>query len=177
MLLLTGCGVSVEKVPKQSSEQVLDLGMTFEQFKAAYNATIAENFPSTGWDISSVTLKSAEYKDVFFYRFDDNVELMGATNKNSGMVKEALVALIPKTKKEMEEALVAYLTLMLTLNPELTVEQRGELIKELKLVGEDVTDLLNKNDGMAVRGNVRYKTTFDADNGVLYFIASAKDTE
>lgn len=177
IFLLTGCSLSIGNTPRQpeSSAQVANFGMTFEQFKAAYNAMITENFPSTGWDISSVTLESAKDKDVFIYKFDDNVGLMGATDKNSGMVKEVLVVLVPKTQNEMGKALLAYVTLMLTLSPELTVEQRGELIKELKLVGEDVTDLLNQNDGVAVRGNVIYRTKFIKERGVLHFIASAKE--
>ena len=169
ILLLTGCGVL--------SEPVLNLGMTFEQFKAEYNATIAENFSETGWDISAATLKTGEDKDFFSYRFSDNVSLMGAADKDSGIMKELVVMLIPQAQNETEKALLAYITLMLMLNPELTVEQRGELIKELKLTGEDVTDLLNQNDGMAVRGKVKYRTTFVKDMGVLQFIASAKDLE
>lgn len=186
--LLIGCGSNknveqptpvqqAEPTPPAAPAKVTNLGMTFEQFKAAYNAMIAENFPSTGWDISSATLKNVEDKDIFIYKFNDNVGLMGEIDKNSGMVKEALVAFIPKTKSETENALVAYVTLMLTLSPELTVEQRGDLIRELKLIGEDVTDLLNQNDGVAVRGNIRYRTTFFKERGVLQFIASAKDIE
>lgn len=176
VLLLTGC-MSTEKVPeqKESSAQVLNLGMTFEQFKTAYNATIAENFSETGWNLSETKLRSGEYKDTFMYKFNDNVALMGAAEKNSGMMKEVMVFTVSQKQADIEKALAAYVTLMLTLSPELTVEQRGKLIEDLNLVGEDVDKLLNQNDGVAVRGNVRYRTTFDKDKFVLYFIASAKD--
>ena len=179
-LLLTGC-MSTEKDSKQteSSAQVLNLGMTFEQFKAAYNATIAKDFSETGWNLSETTLRSGEDKDTFRYNINDNVMLLGATEKNSAMMKEVMVVCIMQTqmRADLEKALVAYVTLMLTLSPELTVEQRGKLIEDLNLVGDKVDELINQNDGVAVRGNVRYRTTFDKDSGVLYFIASAKDLE
>lgn len=173
-LFLTGC-MSTEKVPEQS--KVLNLGMTFEQFKAAYNATIAENFPQMGWDLSETKLRSWEDKDTFMYKFNDNVALMGAAEKNSGMMKEVMVLTVSQKHEDIEIALAAFVPLMLTLSPELTVEQRGKLLEDLNLVGDKVDELINQNDGVAVRGNVRYRTTFDRDKFVLYFIASAKDLE
>lgn len=177
-LILTGC-MSTEKESKQteSSAQVLNLGMTFEQFKTAYNANIAENFSVTGWDISETKLKSGEYTDTFMYKFNENVALLGSAEKNSGTMIEVMVLEISHKQADIEKAMAAFVNLMLTLSPELTVEQRGQLIKELKLVGDDIDEVLNQNDGVAVRGNVKYVTTFDKDKGVLYFIATAKDLE
>ena len=167
----------VAPVQKPAPAKVLNLGMTFEQFKAAYNAKIAEYVPETGWDVSATTLISGTGQDVFMWQFMEQVALMGMVDKSTGMVKNLVVMALPQNQTDYEGAMVVYTLVITVLNPELNYGQRSELLGELHIFDtlyDTFTDLQHHNFD-ALRGNVKYQTDYIAEKGAFNFWASAKD--
>lgn len=185
VLLSAGCGddkpvskpapVKVEQPkPPPTPPKVLNLGMTFEQFKTAYNAKIAEIAPETGWNIDAAQLQAGDVQDVFMVTFNENVVMMGVVDKPTRAVKEVMITATPKSENDGQIALLSFGLVIATLNPELNAQRRYEVLDVLKLTDGKVQDLLN-GDGTTLLGNVRYRTRFDPSSAMFYFTASAKD--
>lgn len=157
--------------------KVLNLGMTFEQFKSAYDAKIAEYAPETGWNVSATTLANGKEQDVFLWQFMERVALMGMVSKDNGLLKNLVVMSLPQNQTDYEAAVLAYGLAIATLNPELNYGQRSELLGELHVFDalyDTFMDLKQRNYD-ALRGNVKYQTGYIASKGALHFWASAKD--
>ena len=160
------------QAPPPAPAKVLNLGMTFEQFKAAYNAKIREIAQDVDWDISSVDLIYGQYDDTFEYEFASEGILIGTVEKDTGFVKEICVMSSPKSQLESAKMFFAYTVTILILSPELNVEQRKALLTNLKLIADKIPEL-ELSKGMAVCGNVRYTTRLI--DGVFLLTATAKD--
>ena len=102
--------------------------MTFEQFKAAYNAKIAEYAPETGWDVSATKLIIGSAQDVFMWQFSEQVALMGMVDKNTSLVKNMVVMALPQNQTDYERAMLVYGLAIAVLNPELNYGQRTNLL-------------------------------------------------
>lgn len=152
--------------------KVTNLGMTLEQFKAAYNAKIREISQEVDWDISSLDLIYGQYDDMFEYDFSSEGILFGTVEKDTGLVKEVCVMSSPKDLVESSKMSFAYGVVILTLSPELSREQRRVLWDNLKLTADKIPEL-ELSRGIVVCGNVRYTTQFSA--GIFLFTATAKD--
>lgn len=157
------------EVPKPPA--VTDLGLTFEQFKESYKANALE-ITGMPLDIDNAQLKPGTEQDVFRCDLSADVVIMGNVDKPNGKIKEAWVISNPRTQESAAEALIAYGLIMTALNPELTTEQRHQLMLELKLLNR--IQELTKAKGEAVRGNTRYRTAM-VEGGFFMFTASAKD--
>ena len=166
-----------KSAPPPKPAKVLNLGMTFEQFKAAYDAKIAEYAPETGWDVSASALTIGEKQDVFMWQFSERVALMGMVDKTTGLLKNLVVMSSPQNQTDYEAAMLAYGLAITVLNPELNYGQRSELLEELHIFDalyDTFMDLKQRNFS-AFRGNVKYETGYLAEKGALHFWASAKD--
>ncbi len=62
---------------------------------------------------------------------------------------------------------------MNTLNPEMTPDQRSDLLIQLKLIPETIAQL-NNGQVSGIRGNIKY-TVGKVNTSTFMFIASAKD--
>lgn len=158
-------------------QKVLNLGMTFEQFRSAYNAKIIEYAPETGWDVSGTELITGEQQDIFLWQFMERVALMGMVDKSSGLIKKMVVMALPQNQTDYEGAMLAYGLAIAVLSPELNYGQRSKLLEDLHIFDElyaTFMDIKQRNYN-ALRGNVKYQTDYIAEKGALHFWASAKD--
>ena len=166
------------QAPPPAPAKVLNLGMTFEQFKAAYNAKIAEYAPETGWDVSSMLLGYKKNHDsLFSYKFNERIAMIGVADENSSMIKKVIIASKPQNQTDYETALVIYLLVISTISPEISYDDRSKLFEELRL-WEDFSDTykdLSQQGNETLRGNVKYSTAYDIEKKAFHFWASAKD--
>lgn len=154
--------------PPAAPAKVLNLGLTLDEFKRNYrnNALILSG---KDFNIDNAQLKIGEAQDVFQCNVTANCIVMGAIDKSNGLIKESWVLCSPDG---ILDGLIAYGLIMSVVNPELTTDQRGELMTELKLP-DRIKELFN-SEGRAIRGNVRYMTGYIPKSGFM-FSASAKD--
>ncbi|MBR2775154.1 MAG: hypothetical protein IKD73_09245 [Selenomonadaceae bacterium] len=158
--------------PPPAPAKVLNLGMTADQFQAAYNAKIREISQDVDWDVSSANLTSNPNEDVFEYAFSSDGILFWTVEKNTTLLKGVGVMSQPKDILESSKMSFAYTVAILTLSPELNIEQRNSLLNTLKLTTDKIAEL-ETSRGIAVVGNVRYTTQFMG--GTFLFTATAKD--
>lgn len=153
------------------TSKILNLGMNIEQFKFKFNDFATKN--NVGFlSIGNTTLKTGSVQDIFQYNFSENLILQGSVDKTNGLVKEVWLLGSPKTENDSMMLMSAYSIVASILNPELFPGKVGDLMKELKIDGENINSLKTSN-GQAFRGNIKYTTQFI--NGIFNFIASAKD--
>lgn len=160
--------------PAPKPAKVADLGLTFDEFKARYNANIAEIAPETGWDISGTQLQVKDGKSAFMHTFNQNVVMVGTADNATGKLTSVIVTSTPRSEDDGAAALLAYGLVIMTLSPEIDYLGRGELLSTLKLHNEEQIRSLTQSDGLAQRGNVLYRTTYVAGQGMFHFIATVK---
>ena len=169
------------QTPKNSSEvqpptqipKVTDLGMTFEQFTANYNANLNE-FGVPIFNIYNAEFLTGDVKNVYQCNFTENLSLMATVNIDDGNLNYVMLFVIPKNKDDLFGMLMIYGVTISTLNPELSAEQRGDLLEELYIVPDKILQLKDTNR-TAIRGNVKYLTSFVPERGIFMLSAGAKD--
>ena len=183
--LISGCGDNKQTAqPAQSSKveqsaqtpappKILNLGMTLEQFQKSYR-TNALMIAGNDFNIDNAELKVGSVQDVFQCNLSQDLVVMGNIDKASGLVKEAWVLCSPKSSDTMLDGLIVYGLIISVVSPELTTEQRRELMLELKIMDERIKELSNGARVNTIRGNVKYATGI-VTTGVFMFSASAKD--
>lgn len=149
--------------------KILNLGMTLDEFKQAYKSN---SIAITGkqFSIDNAQVKVGFAQDVFQCNITPNLIVMGAIDKSTGLIKESWVLCSPD---EILDGLIAYGLIISVVNPELTTEQRGELMLELKIMDERIKELSNGTVN-TIRGNVKYTTGYIPQRGFM-FTASARD--
>ena len=126
------------------------------------------------FNIDNAELKVGSVQDVFQCNLSQDLVVMGNIDKASGLVKEAWVLCSPKSSDTMLDGLIVYGLIISVVSPELTTEQRRELMLELKIMDERIKELSNGARVNTIRGNVKYATGI-VTTGVFMFSASAKD--
>lgn len=160
------------KQKKIENTKILNLGMTAEQFKSKFNNCVIQSGVDNFFLIGDIRINTGSVQDVLQYNFSESLIMQGAVDKSNGLVKEVWLFGSPKTNIESMQLLTAYALLIGTVNPELSINERGNLLKELKLSADEI-ESLRTSKGTAVRGNIKYTTLLI--DGIFQFIASAKD--
>lgn len=163
--------VAEKPKPPPKPAKVLNLGMTFEQFKVAYRTNA---LAITGKDINvdNAQLKVGEVQDVFQSNISPNVIIQGSIDKASGLLKEIWIISKIETPKDAMDVTITYGLIMSVVSPELTAEQRAALMNDLKL-NVHIEELATGKVQRLV-GNVRYTSDY-LPQGFFTFAASAKD--
>ena len=150
-----------------------NLGMTFDQFADAYSAN-ADIFGIPQFRIYDAEFVAGSVKNAYKYQFTSSLSLIVSVDKNSGLMRDVGILAMPQNDSEILDMLLAYGIIVVTLNPELSQAQRGQLMQQLYLVPEKLPMLI-KNIGKAVRGNVRHQSVFVQEYGLFTLTATAKD--
>lgn len=151
--------------------KVLNLGMTFEQFKVAYR-TNALAITGSDINVDNAQLKVGEVQDVFQSNVSPNVIIQGSIDKASGLLKETWIISKIETPEDAMDVTITYGLIMSVVSPELTPEQRAALMNDLKL-NVHIEELATGKVQRLV-GNVRYTSDY-LPQGFFTFAASAKD--
>ena len=154
------------------ASKVRNLGMTAEQFKWSYNELAAE-YGVSEVAIGEMTFQTGAEQDVGQYNITPLLIFQCSVDKTTGLCKEVWLLSQPQVPDQVIATLVSYGLIIAALSPELTQDERGQLMEMLKLTPDKMAQL-NNGYTSSIRGNVKY-TTGKINTSTLHLIASAKD--
>lgn len=164
--------VEVQKpAPPPAPPKIVNLGMTQAQFIQAFNNQAAVFGVADYLTIGATTDKTG-VQNTFQFLFSQEVGIIGAVDPSTNLVKEVFILASPQTEDGLTAMLLAYGLISAVLNPELTQDQRGVLMQELKLTPDSLQKIKTEKT-TTYRGNIRYVT--QSFNNMFQLIASAKD--
>ena len=147
------------------SKEGFEQTMTPEQFREKFNAASKKLAPNLGIEIAEPF--KVEDKN-FSHEFTPKLKLVGSVDGENISVLKILTA--PETKDESFQTINVLGLLIATLNPELDVDDRSEVFRDLRMLKEVSTE--GSYDWTTSRGRVKYSV--HADKGDVTFTAELK---
>ena len=159
----------VEQRPVET-ERVLNLGITIEEFKLAFNKIVAERNVS---QLALNNLQSFDSGEKFVQQYPAGLYLFGVVDRETGFLKEVTIGkefLLSESKRqyEVDAAGVAFLVAVAALNPELSPNERGEILNKLSK---------NAKNSSVVLGNAKYSSLLFDKGKSLALSIKAKDSK
>ncbi len=151
-------------------EKVLNLGMTIEEFKLAFDRVAVErNVPQLALN----DLKSFDSREKFVQQYPAGLYLFGVVDKITGFLKEVTIAkefILSESKRqsEAEVAGIAFLVAVAALNQELSPDERTEILNKLSSKPKNIS---------VVMGNAEYSSLLFDKGKSLSLSIKAKDSE
>ncbi|MBR4904565.1 MAG: hypothetical protein IKZ53_07815 [Selenomonadaceae bacterium] len=139
-----------------------EIRMTPEEFREKFNASAQRLAPNLGLKIEE-TLK-VEDKN-FTYEFTPKLKLVGTLEDEK--ISELKIFTEPTNQDESFQTINVLGLLIATLNPELDAEDRGEVMRDLRMLKEVSTE--GTYDWTTNRGLIKYSV--HADKGKVIFTA------
>ena len=147
------------------SREGFEQSMTPEQFREKFNTSAKRLAPNLGIEIAEPF--KVEDKN-FSHEFAPKLELVGTVDGEN--IIELKIFAEPKTKDESFQTINVLGLLIATLNPELDVDDRSEVFRDLRMLKEVSTE--GSYDWTTSRGRVKYSV--HADKGKSTFTAELK---
>ena len=104
----------------------------------------------------------------FSYDVTDNLKFSAQIENN--FVREVDITATPKTTDDSFQAINCFGLVIATLNPELNQDKRGDVLRELKMLDNALSNDLNES---AVRGRITYGVK--NSDGKIIFTARVND--
>lgn len=151
-------------------EKVLNLGMTFEEFKSAFNKIAVErNVPQLV--LTDIRFFDSEGK--FVQQYPAGLYLFGIVDNKTGFLKEVIIGkdfILDESKRqsEVEVAGIVFLVAVTALNPASTPSERAEILNKLSTKA--------KNSSVVI-GNAEYSSLLFDKGKSLSLSIKAKDSE
>lgn len=156
--------ISAGNVELFSSDRSFEVRTTPEEFRAKYNAAAQRLAPNLGLKIEeSLGDKS------FAHEFTPKLKLVGEVG-DDGRLTTLKILTEPTNQDESFQVINVLGLLIATLNPELDAEDRGEVMRDLRMLKEVSTE--GTYDWTTTRGLVTYSV--HADKGKVTFTAELK---
>ena len=159
MLFFIYANISAGNLGNKSFEQSL----TPEQFQEKFNASARKLAPNLDLTIAEPLTVADK---TFRYDFSPTLELEGTVE--GGQVIELKLFAKPTNQDESFQVINVLGLLIATLNPELDAEDRGEVMRDLRMLKEVSTE--GTYDWTTTRGRVTYSV--HADKGKSTFTAA-----
>ena len=147
------------------SKEGFEQTMTPEQFREKFNASAKRLAPNLELEISE-PFKVDEKN--FSHEFTPKLKLVGTLDGEK--ISELKIFTAPETKDDSFQTINVLGLLIATLNPELDAEDRGEVLRDLRMLKEVSTE--DSYDWSTTRGHVKYSV--HADKGNVTFTAELK---
>lgn len=147
-----------------SSDRSFEVRTTPEEFRAKYNAAAQRLAPNLGLKIE----ESLGDKN-FAHEFTAKLKLVGEVG-DDGRLSTLKILTEPTNQDESFQVINVLGLLIATLNPELDAEDRGEVMRDLRMLKEVSTE--GSYDWTTNRGLVTYSV--HADKGKVTFTAALK---
>jgi hypothetical protein len=145
------------------------LGMTPTQFMNAFNAfTKTSQIPI---NIPTITLQKGEINDTFIHSFTENLALVGVMQKVDKRLLSLTMLGTPKNNDESTALLMIFGSIMATINPNISKENRGKLL--MGLVMDSSGNMAEENS--ATRGTTRYLFKSDSIMGIQLYVTNANE--
>ncbi|NMM52052.1 hypothetical protein [Paenibacillus aquistagni] len=176
---------SVDVDPKSQENEKIDkdqavkkefplatIGLTPEEFKSSFNSS-SEEFDSD-LRIKNISVQDGELQDTFQYMFTANLGIVGTVNKSGGKIRDVmLIGNGDGSAKSGADIVIAMGIIIAATNPELSTEDRGEVLKELGLFDENV-DVYNL-DKNTVRNGIKYRIQGSEVIGIMFSAGDVND--
>ncbi|MBY0088411.1 hypothetical protein [Brevibacillus brevis] len=161
------------KAKKESEELTHNIGMNPEQFKTAFNN--ASKSLKSDLKVGKISIEDGAVQNTFKNNFTKNLGLVGVVNKKDGSVRSVtFIGGGDGTAKSGTDIIISMGLAIMATNPELSVDDRGNVLRELGLMdGGDVLNL--KKD--TVRNGIKYSLNTSAELGILFTVSNANDDE
>ena len=156
--------ISAGNVELFSSDRSFEVRTTPEEFRAKYNAAAQRLAPNLGLKIE----ESLGDKN-FAHEFTAKLKLVGEVGED-GRLSTLKILTEPTNQDESFQVINVLGLLIATLNPELDAEDRGEVMRDLRMLKEVSTE--GSYDWTTNRGLVTYSV--HADKGKVTFTAALK---
>ena len=147
------------------SREGFEQSMTPEQFREKFNAAAKKLAPNLGIEIAE-PFKVDEKN--FSHEFNSRLKIVGTTDGEK--ISDLKIFTEPTTKDESFQTINVLGLLIATLNPELDAEDRGEVLRDLRMLKEVSTE--DSYDWTTTRSHVKYSV--HADKGKVVFTAELK---
>lgn len=148
------------------------LGFTPEEFRDRFNKSAKEM--STDFKITDLKVKPGEVQDVFQYMLTKNLVITGAVNKLDGSVREVMIlGSGDGTIDSGIDIIMSMAVLIDSVNPELSAEERGRILRELGIFGDNVD--VNKLNGNTVRNGKEYWVSSSKELGIMFGVGDVND--
>lgn len=142
------------------STEGFEQSITPEQFREKFNASAKRLAPNLGIEIAEPF--TVEDKN-FSHEFNSTLKLVGTVNEEK--IAELKILTEPKTKDESFQTINVLGLLIATLNPELDAEDRGEVLRDLRMLKEVSTE--DSYDWSTTRGHVKYSVHSNKGNVIF----------
>lgn len=146
-------------------EKIFDARLTPEQFREKFNASAGRLAPNLNLTIDKTFADGKNFR----HEFSPKLTLEGEL-ADDGKISALKIFTAPKNQDESFQSLNVLGLLIATLNPELDAEDRGEVMRDLRMLKEVSTE--GSYDWTTSRRNVTY--TVRADRGNVTFTAAIK---
>ena len=158
----------LDKLPIKnlSSSKHYDVGLTESQFRTNYNDIIRTEFP----DSNLILRRQSVYVDDNACVYETNFSgssVVVSFYPESELVKGAVVSVSDGGEQGAINALASFVSIISTLNPELSNDEKGQLLKEMGLFSDGHTDYRHINK-TAQRKNIKYQVQ-GVENGVFFY--------
>ena len=163
-----------ETSSSSTQEQTYNIGLAPEEFKNNFNALSQNTAADTGLLISNLKVETGEVQNVFQVTFNQKLAMTGTVNKNDNMIRDISIIAQPTNNATHNLNLIlAFGYLIGSVSPELTPDERGQVLKELGFMDKDAD--LTKLDGKVLRGNVQYSASFMQGIGFFFNAKNVND--
>jgi hypothetical protein len=126
------------------------------KFREAFNrAALANNF---NFQLPNIAMKDIEASNAFRYKFTEVLFVLGTVDEENHGVKEiTMMSGIDGTLESSTNIFLCMAVMIASADPSLLPEQRGDILRELEVIGADRTSLM----GLSTRTE---------KNGIGYFV-------
>jgi len=165
-VIIFSVGIENMSSNKISSPGINSLGFTPDQFKDSFNAAAEEM--RFKLKIDDFIIEGGSVK----YTFTKSLVMSGTVNKEDNSIKEIFImGHGDGTAMSALNIMMAIGTIIATTSPELSADERGNLIRELRLAGDDMN--LSNYSGKAIRGDMKYWVNSSEALGIVFGAISA----
>ncbi len=158
VFFVTGCGGEKSALPVKSPATSQNLGLTVEQFTAAFNE-LAASRNRKELQITNLEFLKGDVKDAGKSQIKPNLHFLCSIDKSTGNLLEVALISEPKNLSESLSLIESYEIIIDILNPDLTPEQREFMLNKFEFVHGRIKHLEENLIGkpkMMIQGNVRY---------------------
>jgi len=160
-----------EEAKKKAEEIPHSIGMNADQFKKAFNE--ASNSIGTDLKIGNLKIEEGPMQNTFNHSFTKNLSMVGIVNKIDGSVRSVtFIGAGDGTAKSGADIILSMGLAIMTTNPELSENDRGNILRELGLM--DGGDVLNL-DKDTIRNGIKYSLNTSKELGIWFTASSAND--
>lgn len=158
--------------PKNETEKIFSIGLKPDEFKDRFNQAATE-FDSD-LRITDLNVDEGSVQDTFQYMLTSHLGLIGSINKQDGSIRSVtILGQGDGTAQSGLNIITSMGILIAAVNPEISPNKRGDILRELKIVGDNV-DILNLDSETVCNGK-KYFVNSSKEIGIMFGVQDAND--